>query len=95
MVTSVPEMFLMVSTHDVKRFGLDKVKDFCVSNSVYDSMLKSFKELEPDKLFDQKYFQYGNKNFSGHVLRFEQFMNHHEKILEPVFKPTEFYFRKP
>ncbi|XP_048601939.1 uncharacterized protein LOC125580809 [Brassica napus] len=95
MVTSVPEMFLMVSTHDVKRFGLDKVKDFCVSNSVYDSMLKTFKELEPDKLFDQKYFQYGNKNFSGHVLSFEQFMNHHEKILEPVFKPTEFYFRKP
>ncbi|XP_048603794.1 uncharacterized protein LOC125581807 isoform X2 [Brassica napus] len=95
MVTSVPEMFLMVSTHDVKRFGLDKVKDFCVSNSVYDSMLKTFKELEPDKLFDQKYFQYGNKNFSGHVLSFEQFMNHHEKIFEPVFKPTEFYFRKP
>ncbi|CAN6899434.1 unnamed protein product [Brassica oleracea] len=95
MVTSVPEVFLMVSTHDVKRFGLDKVKDFCVSNSVYNSMLKSFKELEPDKLFDQKYFQYGNKNFSGHVLSFEQFMNHHEKILEPVFKPTEFYFRNP
>ncbi|CAG7863748.1 unnamed protein product [Brassica rapa] len=87
-------MFLMVSTHDVKRFGLDKVKDFCVSNSVYDRMLKSFKELEPDKLFDQKCFQYGNKNFSGHVLSFEGFMNHHEKILEPVFKPTEFYFRK-
>ncbi|KAG2288471.1 uncharacterized protein LOC106402720 isoform X3 [Brassica napus] len=80
MVTSVPEMFLMVSTHDVKRFGLDKVKDFCVSNSVYDSMLKSFKELEPDKLFDQIFFQYGDKNFSGHVLSFEQFMNHHEKI---------------
>ena len=57
-------------------------------------MLKTFKELEPDKLFDQKYFQYGNKNFSGHVLSFEQFMNHHEKILEPVFKPTDFCFRK-
>ncbi|WZY94174.1 hypothetical protein YC2023_066503 [Brassica napus] len=95
MVTSVPELFVVVTTQDVKRFGLEKVKDFCVSNSVYDRMLKSFKELEPDKLFDQKYFQYGNKNFSGHVLSFEQFMNHHEKILKPVFKPTEFYFRKP
>ncbi|CAN7110996.1 unnamed protein product [Brassica rapa subsp. narinosa] len=95
MVTSVPELFVVVTTQDVKRFGLEKVKDFCVSNSVYDRMLKSFKELEPDKLFDQKYFKYGNKNFSGHVLSFERFMNHHEKILEPVFKPTEFYFRKP
>ena len=83
MVTSLPEMFLMVSTHDVKCFGLDKVKEFCVSNSVYDNMLNSIKELEPDKLFHQKRFQYENRNFSGHVLSFEKFMNHPEKIFEP------------
>src|SRR5690606_12232828 len=34
MVAFVPEMFVKVSTKDIKRFGLEKVKDFCVSNSV-------------------------------------------------------------
>ena len=94
MVASVHEMFVMVSTQDMKRLDLDKVKDFYVSNSVYDSMLKSFKEIEPDKLSVQKRFRYGNKNFFGHVLSFERFMKHHEKIFEPVFKPTDFCFRK-
>ena len=56
MVNSLPEMFVMVSSSDVKCFGLEKVKEFCVSNSVFDNMIHSFKKLEPDKFSEEKGF---------------------------------------
>ncbi|KAG5374312.1 hypothetical protein IGI04_042378, partial [Brassica rapa subsp. trilocularis] len=88
MVTSVPELFVVVTTQDVKRFGLEKVKDFCVSNSVYDRMLKSFKELEPDKLFDQKYFQYGL--FFEDILVYNTFFDKPVAQLKLEFTDSEY-----
>ncbi|XP_056854388.1 uncharacterized protein LOC130503845 [Raphanus sativus] len=99
MVVSVPEMFVKVSTEDIKRFGLDKIKDFCVSKSVFDNMSKSFKELKPENLFDQKRFQTDNNHLSGHVLSLDHFMkhsksfDHYEKVFEPDLKQSDFCFK--
>ena len=60
MINSLPEMFFTISSQDVKLFGLDMAKEFCVSNSVFENMINSFKLFEPDKLSDQERFQYGN-----------------------------------
>nr|VDD35417.1 unnamed protein product [Brassica oleracea] len=56
----VPDLFVKVSSSDRKCFGLEKIKEFCVSNSIFDNMIHSFKKLEPDKLFDQKCVQDDN-----------------------------------
>ncbi|WZY88504.1 hypothetical protein YC2023_045239 [Brassica napus] len=96
MVASVPRMFVKVSTEDIKRFGLDKVKDFFVSKSVFDNMFKSFKELKPVIIFDQKIFQNQNNNISGHILSFDHFLkhgksfDHFEKVLELELKQFDF-----
>lgn len=96
MVASVPRMFVKVSTEDIKRFGLDKVKDFCVSKSVFDNMFKSFKEIKPEIIFDQKRFQNQNNNISGHILSFDHFLkhvksfDHFEKVLELELKQSDF-----
>src|SRR5690606_17866240 len=101
MVNFVPEMFVMVCSSDVKRFGLERVKEFCVSNSVFDNMIHSFEKLEPGKLFDQKRFHCGNDINFGLVLSFEKFMehnksfDHHEKMLELVLKQSDSCFSKP
>lgn len=99
MVVSVPEMFVKVSTEDIKRFGLDKIKDFCVSKPGFDNMSKSFKELKPENLFDQKRFQTDNNHLSGHVLSLDHFMkhsksfDHYEKVFEPDLKQSDFCFK--
>ena len=49
MANYVSEMFVMVSSSDVKCFGLERVKEFCVSNYVFDNTIKTFKVFEPDK----------------------------------------------
>ncbi|XP_033139220.1 uncharacterized protein LOC117130548 [Brassica rapa] len=96
MVASVPRMFVKVSTEDIKRFGLDKVKDFCVSKSVFDNMFKSFKEIKPEIIFDQKRFQNQNNNICGHILSFDHFLkhvksfDHFEKVLELELKQSDF-----
>ncbi|XP_018435406.2 uncharacterized protein LOC108807639 [Raphanus sativus] len=101
MVVSVPQMFVKASTEEIKRFGLDKVKDFCVSKSVFDNMFKSLKEFKPENLFDQKCFQTNNKNISGHILSLHHFLkhsqsfNHNENVLELQLKQSDFCFRKP
>ncbi|KAF3503528.1 hypothetical protein F2Q69_00042879 [Brassica cretica] len=40
-LNSQPDMFVKISSLDVIRFGLEKVKDFCVSKSVFQSMINS------------------------------------------------------
>ena len=74
MINYVPEMFVKMSSQNVKRFGLDKVKEFCVSNSVFENMIDYFKVFEPDKFSDKKCFKYGNDINSCLVLSFDQFM---------------------
>uniref|UniRef100_M4FAP1 Uncharacterized protein n=1 Tax=Brassica campestris TaxID=3711 RepID=M4FAP1_BRACM len=76
LINVLPEMFVKVSSQDVKQFGFDKVKEFCVSSSVFKNMLNSFKVFEPDELFDQKHFQNGNDIHSDLVLSFDQFLKH-------------------
>ena len=44
-IISVPGLFVLVTTKDEKHFGLENVKEFCVSNSVFDNMIYSFKKL--------------------------------------------------
>src|SRR5690606_10176105 len=78
-----------------------KVKDFCVSNSVFGNMSKSFTALEQVELFDQKRFQNNNNNISGHVLSLDQFfkhcqrLDHREKALKFELKQSDICFRKP
>ncbi|KAF2552684.1 hypothetical protein F2Q68_00033744 [Brassica cretica] len=97
----VPDLFVKVSSSDRKSFGLEKVKEFCVSNSVFDNMIHSFKKLEPDKLFDQKCVQDDNDIPFGLVLSFDQFLKHSkcfdhlEKSFELVLQQLDLCFRKP
>ncbi|KAF3596942.1 hypothetical protein DY000_02020953 [Brassica cretica] len=96
-----PDLFVKVSSSDRKCFGLEKVKEFCVSNSVFDNMIHSFKKLEPDKLFDQKCVQDDNDIPFGLVLSFDQFLKHSkcfdhlEKSFELVLQQLDLCFRKP
>ncbi|WZZ15488.1 hypothetical protein YC2023_108577 [Brassica napus] len=77
-LNSLPDMFEKVSTDDIIRFGLDKMKDFCVSKSVLDNMINSLKIFEPDKCLDQSRFQNVNGITSGIILRFDQFLEHNK-----------------
>lgn len=76
LIDSLPEMFVKISSEDVKRFGFDKVKEFRVSNSIFENMINSFQVFELDKLSDQKRFQNGNNIHSDLVLSFDQFLKH-------------------
>lgn len=94
-------MFVKVSTKDIKHFGLDKVKEFCVSNSAFDNMLKSFKELELENLFDQKKkIKMIITTFLVIFLSPDQFLkhsksfDHYEKVLEHDLKESDLCFRK-
>ena len=53
LMNSLPEMFVKISSQLVKHFGFDKVKEFGVSNLVFENMTNFFKLIEPDRLFDQ------------------------------------------
>ncbi|KAF3484479.1 hypothetical protein F2Q69_00052649 [Brassica cretica] len=70
------EMCVKISSQDVKRFGFDKVKEFRVSDYVFENMFNSFKVFEPDELLDHKRFQHDNGINSGFVLSFDQFLKH-------------------
>ncbi|KAF3593338.1 hypothetical protein DY000_02021180 [Brassica cretica] len=100
LINSLPELFAKISSQDVKHFGFDKVKEFCVSNSVFENMINSIKLIEPDKLFDQTGFQNGNNIHSDLVLSFEQFLKHSkgfdhlEKSLELELQQSIFSARK-
>ena len=99
-LNSLPDMFVKISTHDVIRFGLDKMKEFCVSKSVFDNMINSFKVFEPDKFLDQPRFQNFKGINSGFILCFDQFLedshgfDHFEKSLELDLKQTVFCSNK-
>ncbi|KAG5409786.1 hypothetical protein IGI04_006105 [Brassica rapa subsp. trilocularis] len=99
-LNSLPDMFVKISTHDVIRFGLDKMKEFRVSKYVFDNMINSFKVFEPDKFLDQSRFQNVNGINSGFILCFDQFLedghgfDHFEKSLELDLKQTVFCSNK-
>uniref|UniRef100_A0A0D3DGG9 Uncharacterized protein n=1 Tax=Brassica oleracea var. oleracea TaxID=109376 RepID=A0A0D3DGG9_BRAOL len=99
-LNSIPDMFVKISTHDVIRFGLDKMKEFCVSKSVFDNMINSFKVFEPDKFLDQPRSQNVKGINSGFILCFDQFLedshdfDHFEKSLELDLKQTVFCSNK-
>ena len=95
-INSLPNMFVRISFHDVIRFGLDKMKDFCVSKSVFENMINSFKLFKLEKPLDQKCFQKANGISSELFLCFDQFLkhskgfDHFEKSLELHLKQTDF-----
>ena len=96
LINSLRNMFVKISSHDVIHFGLDKIEDFCVSKSVFENMINSFKLFKPEKLHDQKCFQKGNGISSEFILSFDQFLkhskgiDHFEKSLELDLKQTDF-----
>uniref|UniRef100_A0A0D3ALI7 Uncharacterized protein n=1 Tax=Brassica oleracea var. oleracea TaxID=109376 RepID=A0A0D3ALI7_BRAOL len=100
LINSLPNMFVKISSHDLIRFGLDKMKDFCVSKSVFENMINSFKLFKPEKILDQKCFQKGNGIKSEFILSLDQFLKHSkgfdrfEKSLELDLKQTDFCARK-
>ncbi|WZZ46970.1 hypothetical protein YC2023_043229 [Brassica napus] len=75
-INYLSQMCVKISSKDVKRFGFDKVKEFHVSDFVYENMFNSFKVFEPDELLDQKRFHHDNGINSGFVLSFHQFLKH-------------------
>uniref|UniRef100_A0A0D3A8H5 Uncharacterized protein n=1 Tax=Brassica oleracea var. oleracea TaxID=109376 RepID=A0A0D3A8H5_BRAOL len=96
LINYLPNMFVKISSHDVICFGLDMMKDFCVSKSVFENMINSFKLFKPEKLVDQKCFQKGNGICSEFILSFDQFLkhskgiDHFEKSLVLDLKQTDF-----
>ncbi|KAF2555550.1 hypothetical protein F2Q68_00015089 [Brassica cretica] len=82
-IISVPGLFVLVSTKDENRFGLENVKEFCVSNSIFDNMIYSFKRLEPDKFYEEKGFSCDSDINPGLVLSFDQFMEHNKSFEHP------------
>ncbi|WZZ34547.1 hypothetical protein YC2023_017948 [Brassica napus] len=80
LINSLPKMFVKINSQDVKSFGFDKVKEFCVSSSIFENMINSFKLFKPDKLSDKKCFQYGNDIPSGLFLSFHQFVKHYKGL---------------
>ncbi|KAF3607121.1 hypothetical protein DY000_02046500 [Brassica cretica] len=76
LINFLSEMCVKISSQDVKHFGFDKVKEFHVSDYVFENMFNSFKVFEPDELLDQKRLQHDNGINSGFVLRFDQFLKH-------------------
>ncbi|KAG7551916.1 hypothetical protein ISN45_Aa06g025410 [Arabidopsis thaliana x Arabidopsis arenosa] len=57
-VTKKPNVFVLISTQDEKRFGLENVKEFGVSKSVFDKMIPTFETLTLEKLFKPKSFMF-------------------------------------
>ena len=87
LVTSLPDMFDKISSLDVIRFDLDKIKENCFSKSVFGNMINSFKIFEPDKFLDQQRFQTDLGISSEIILSFDQSLeqskvfDHFEKYL--------------
>ena len=87
LVISLPDMFDKISSLDVIRFGLDKIKENCFSKSVFGNMINSFKIFEPDKFLDQQRFQNNLGISSEIILSFDQSLeqskvfDHFEKYL--------------
>ena len=100
LLNSLPEMFVKISSPVVNRFGFDKVKEFCVSNSVFDNMIHSSEKFELDGILDQKRFQNGNDIHFGFVLSLDQFLKHSksfdhlEKSFELDLQQSDFCVRK-
>ncbi|CAG7863059.1 unnamed protein product [Brassica rapa] len=96
LVTSLPDMFDKISSLDVIRFDLDKIKENCFSKSVFGNMINSFKIFEPDKFLDQQRFQTDLGISSEIILSFDQSLeqskvfDHFEKYLELDLKQTDF-----
>lgn len=68
----------MVSSKDVTRFGLDKVKKK-LGFKHFDNIIYSYKKIEPDKSCDIKHVHCGKYNYSGFSFFFlwlEQFIGH-------------------
>ena len=89
-------MFVKISSHDVIRFGLNKVKDFCFSNSVFENIINSIKVFKPDELL-----QNVNGINSGIILSFDHFLEHSkdfhhlEKSFDLDLQHTNICARKP
>ena len=82
-IISVHGLFVLVSTKDENRFGLENVKEFCVSNSIFDNMIYFFKRLEPDKFYEEKGFSCDSDINPCLVLSFYQFMEHNKSFEHP------------
>jgi len=88
LVISLPDMFDKISSLDVIRFGLDKIKENCFS--VFGNMINSFKIFEPDKFLDQQRFQNNLGISSEIILSFDQSLeqskvfDHFESILRLI-----------
>ncbi|KAG5374298.1 hypothetical protein IGI04_042387, partial [Brassica rapa subsp. trilocularis] len=96
LVISLSDMFDKISSLDVIRFGLGKIKENCFSKSVFGNMINSFKIFEPDKFLDQQRFQTDLGISSEIILSFDQSLeqskvfDHFEKYLELDLKQTDF-----
>ena len=94
-INSLHDMFVKISSHDVIRFGLNKVKDFCVLKSVFENMINSLKVFKPDELL-----QNVNGINSRIILSFDQFLEHSkdfhhlEKSFDLNLQQTDFCARK-
>lgn len=96
LVISLSDMFDKISSLDVIRFCLDKIKENCFSKSIFGNMINSFKIFEPDKFLDQQRFQTDLGISSEIILSFDQSLeqikvfDHFEKYLELDLKQTDF-----
>ncbi|CAL9217650.1 unnamed protein product [Arabidopsis halleri] len=58
LVNKTPNLFVLIFAQDEKRFGLEKVKEFRVSKSVFDKLIPTFETPTLEKLFKPKSFMF-------------------------------------
>ncbi|XP_023634329.1 uncharacterized protein LOC111829471 [Capsella rubella] len=56
MVRKYPNLFVLISAQDEKRFGLENAKEFCVSKTAFDKIIPTFETLTLEMLFEPKGF---------------------------------------
>ncbi|XP_020866275.1 uncharacterized protein LOC110224516 [Arabidopsis lyrata subsp. lyrata] len=89
-------LFVLVSAQDEKRFGLEKVKEFRVSKSVFDKMIPTFEAFKPEEFFRSNGFLFDEFHEFSSSLRislcsnaFELFRSKTKYALVKTFSETK------
>ncbi|KAG7556872.1 hypothetical protein ISN44_As11g028720 [Arabidopsis suecica] len=92
LVKTEPNLFMLISAQDEKRFGFENVKELCVSKSVFEKMIPNFEAFTLEEFFKQKGFLFDEFHEFNSSLRislcinaFELFRSKDEYALVKTF----------
>ncbi|CAL9217632.1 unnamed protein product [Arabidopsis halleri] len=75
LVKTEPNLFMMVSAQDEKRFGFENMKEFRVSKFVFDKMIPTFKAFTPEEFFKKNGFLFDEFHEFNSSLRISLYSN--------------------